>query len=166
MFRFLCVNYYKFSLSCERESENGFQGSQENSFVQKPTSSTFNHTLHFGDYAHLLFNYVYSSIFIYFASRNVLCLLMQNSKTSVILDATKYIQDLKQKLEEINPLQVAASTKMVDYDATPKVTCSWTWLLFNQTIHMMRTFFSSKRFKSVYEITSLVNKKLLIEFDL
>ncbi|XP_024635956.1 uncharacterized protein [Medicago truncatula] len=44
-----------------------------------------------------------------------------NSKTSVILDATKYIQDLKQKLEEINPLRVAASTKMVDYDATPKI---------------------------------------------
>jgi len=49
---------------------------------------------------------------------------MQHSKTSVILDATKYIQDLKQKLEELNPLQVATSTKMVDYDATPKVTCS------------------------------------------
>lgn len=47
--------------------------------------------------------------------------LLQRRKTSVLLDATEYIQGLKQKLEELNRLQVATEQKIVDYDPMPKV---------------------------------------------
>ncbi|XP_058751950.1 uncharacterized protein LOC131625050 isoform X2 [Vicia villosa] len=42
-------------------------------------------------------------------------------KTSLILEATEYIRDLKQKLEELNLLAVATAQKFVDYDPLPKV---------------------------------------------
>ncbi|XP_058767995.1 uncharacterized protein LOC131641713 isoform X1 [Vicia villosa] len=42
-------------------------------------------------------------------------------KTSLILEATEYIRDLKQKLEELNLLAVATAQKFVDYDPMPKV---------------------------------------------
>ncbi|CAI8596923.1 unnamed protein product [Vicia faba] len=42
-------------------------------------------------------------------------------KTSVILEATQYIRDLKRKLEELNLLAVATAQKIVDYDPMPKL---------------------------------------------
>ncbi|CAK8566047.1 unnamed protein product [Lathyrus sativus] len=42
-------------------------------------------------------------------------------KSSVILEATEYIQDLKHKLEELNLLAVATAQKVVEYDPMPKL---------------------------------------------
>ncbi|KAK7300835.1 hypothetical protein RJT34_11686 [Clitoria ternatea] len=40
-------------------------------------------------------------------------------KTSVILDASEYIRGLKQKLQELNQIAVAAAEKVIDYDPKP-----------------------------------------------
>lgn len=48
-------------------------------------------------------------------------MFMQHHKTSVLLDATKYIQGLKQKLAELNQLQVAKAQTIIDNDPMPKV---------------------------------------------
>lgn len=50
-----------------------------------------------------------------------LCVLMQQDKTSLILEATEYIQELKQTLEELNLLAVATAQKFVHHDPMPKV---------------------------------------------
>lgn len=39
----------------------------------------------------------------------------------MILEATEYIQDLKQKLEELNLFAVATAQKVIEYDPMPKV---------------------------------------------
>ncbi|XP_045823870.1 transcription factor bHLH61-like [Trifolium pratense] len=44
-----------------------------------------------------------------------------HSKTSVILDATEYIQGLKQKLEELKQLPVPTTQSIVDYNPMPKL---------------------------------------------
>lgn len=49
------------------------------------------------------------------------CLLMQRRKASVILDASVYIFGLKQKLQELNQLAVAAAQKIIDYGPMPMV---------------------------------------------
>ena len=46
---------------------------------------------------------------------------MQRQKTSVLLDASEYIQDLKQRLQELNQLVAATAQKIVDYDPMPMV---------------------------------------------
>lgn len=44
---------------------------------------------------------------------------MQHRKTSVLWDASKYIQGLKQQLQGLNQLAVATSQKIIDYDPLP-----------------------------------------------
>ncbi|XP_027337640.1 uncharacterized protein LOC113851375 [Abrus precatorius] len=42
-------------------------------------------------------------------------------KATVLLDALEYMQDLKQKLQELNQLTVATAREIVDYDPMPKL---------------------------------------------
>lgn len=51
------------------------------------------------------------------------CLFVQRRKTSVILDASKYIRGLKQKLQELNQLAVAAAQKDIEYGPVMPVVC-------------------------------------------
>lgn len=51
----------------------------------------------------------------------IFSVFMQRRKTSVLLDASNYIQGLKQKLQGLNQLAVAKSQKMMDYDPLPMV---------------------------------------------
>lgn len=57
---------------------------------------------------------------------------MQHQKTSVLLDATKYIQGLKQKLAELNRLPVAKAQTIIDNDPMPKV-LTYTNLITDQS---------------------------------
>ncbi|XP_019418306.1 PREDICTED: uncharacterized protein LOC109329093 isoform X1 [Lupinus angustifolius] len=42
-------------------------------------------------------------------------------KTSVLLDASKYIQGIKRKLQELNKLAAASSQNIIAYDPMPKL---------------------------------------------
>ncbi|OIV95199.1 hypothetical protein TanjilG_21589 [Lupinus angustifolius] len=46
---------------------------------------------------------------------------MQQRKTSVLLDASKYIQGIKRKLQELNKLAAASSQNIIAYDPMPKL---------------------------------------------
>jgi len=47
--------------------------------------------------------------------------LMQRRKTSLILNASKYIRGLRQKLQELNQLAAAAAQNVIDNGPAPVV---------------------------------------------
>nr|AFK36230.1 unknown [Lotus japonicus] len=51
--------------------------------------------------------------------RSISCSHSRRRKASVLLDVSEYIQGLKQKLQELNQLQVAKAQKIIDYDLMP-----------------------------------------------